>query len=456
MKIAFTTLGCKVNQFDTAIMESSVTRESHEIVPYEEKADLYVINTCTVTENADLESRHWVKKARKKNPNAKIMVTGCYAQTNPAEVKNIPGVDLILGNEEKKSISSFLPMIQPDPTSGSVDSKTGPILNETNEVHSNQVSCVGEISREKIFKQPLIESFLDKTRAFLKVQDGCNAWCSFCIIPRARGKSRSFSVEEVISQVVLFEERGYHEVVLTGINLGSYGLDFSPKTSLLHLLAQMEKKTSRIRFRFSSIEPEYFTDDLIEAFSNSKRVCRHFHIPLQSGHAGILKKMNRKYSPEYYRALLEKIHHEMPDAAIGADVMAGFPGETIDEFQATYRLLSRLPVAYLHVFPYSMRENTTAGEFRDTVIPREKKERSYQLRQLSKSKNETFKMNFIGKSLTVLIENKKEGEAPDFGMGLSDNYLKVLIKNGGHLKTNQYIDVIPTLLEDDYLIAIIP
>jgi threonylcarbamoyladenosine tRNA methylthiotransferase MtaB len=372
------------------------------------------------------------------------MVTGCYAQTNPAEVKNIPGVHLILGNEEKKSISSFLPVIQPDP-----------ILNETAEVYSNQVSCVGEISREKIFKQPLIESFLDKTRAFLKVQDGCNAWCSFCIIPKARGRSRSFSIEEVISQVVLFEERGYHEVVLTGINLGSYGLDFFPKTSLLHLLDQMEKKTSRIRFRFSSIEPEYFTDDLIEAFSNSKRVCHHFHIPLQSGHAGILKKMNRKYSPEYYRGLLEKIHHKIPDAAIGADVMTGFPGETLDEFQATYQLLARLPVAYLHVFPYSMRENTSAAELPDTVSPTEKKERSNQLRQLSKSKNEDFKKNFIGKSLTVLIENKKEGERPDFGMGLSDNYLKVLIKDGGHLKTNQYIHVTPTLLEDNQLIAVL-
>ncbi|MBI1819385.1 MAG: tRNA (N(6)-L-threonylcarbamoyladenosine(37)-C(2))-methylthiotransferase MtaB, partial [Nitrospirae bacterium] len=422
MKIAFTTLGCKVNQFDTAIMEASVTRESHEIVPYEEKADLYVINTCTVTDNADLESRHWVKKALQKNPDAKIMVTGCYAQTNPAEVKNIPGVDLILGNEEKKFISSFLPVIQP-----------GPILNETAGVFSEQVSCVGEISREKIFKQPLIESFLDKTRAFLKVQDGCNARCSFCIIPKARGRSRSFSIEEVIAQTALFEERGYNEVVLTGINLGSYGLDFSPKTSLVHLLSQMEKKTSRIRFRFSSIEPEYFTDDLIEAFSNSKRVCHHFHIPLQSGHAGILKKMNRKYSPEYYRGLLEKIHHKMPDAAIGADVMTGFPGETLDEFQATCQLLARLPVAYLHVFPYSMRENTSAAELPDTVSPAEKKERSNQLRQLSKSKNEAFKKNFIGKSLTVLIENKKEGERPDFGVGLSDNYLKILIKDGGHL-----------------------
>ncbi len=438
MKIAFATLGCKVNQFDTAVMSQEVAGENNHVVPYDQKADLYVINTCTVTENADLESREWVKRARLTNPLAKIIVTGCYAQTNPAEVQKIPGINLILGNEEKKKISSYLPILNSLLLTGE---------------QTEQISCVGEISREKLFKQPLIESFLDKTRAFLKVQDGCNAWCSFCIIPQARGKSRSFTPDEIVEQILRFEEKGYREVVFTGINLGAYGLDFSPKSSLLELFRFVERKTSHIRFRFSSIEPDYFSDELVDVFTASNRVCRHFHLPLQSGDRGILQKMNRKYTPQDYRKTVERIHDQMPDAGIGLDVMAGFPGEGSKEFDATYQLIADLPVSYLHVFPYSSREKTAASHFPGQVSPEEKKERSWRLRQLSQTKGENFKRRFIGKSVKLLVEESRKHDPPGTKRGLSDNYLKILIEKAPHLKPNDYITVIPHTLQRDKLIA---
>ena len=438
MKIAFTTLGCKVNQFDTAIMSEEAARENNQVVPYEEKADLYVINTCTVTENADLESRLWVKKALVTNPNAKIIVTGCYAQTNPSEVQKIAGVNLILGNEEKKKITSYLPMVH----SGS-----------SSEEHTEQVSCVWEISREKLFKQPLIESFLDKTRAFLKVQDGCNAWCSFCVIPQARGRSRSFRPDEIIAQIRLFEEKGYREAVFTGINLGAYGLDLSPKSSLLSLFRHVERETGNIRIRFSSIEPDYFTDELIDAFTASDRVCRHFHIPLQSGHSGILKKMNRKYTPDDYRRTVERIHRQIPDAGIGMDVMVGFPGESSKEFEATFQMISDLPVSYLHIFPYSPREKTAASLFPGHVSSEEKKERARRLRQLGQRKGDYFRSQFIGKSLNLLVEENREHDPTGMRRGLSDNYIKIIIEDAPHLKPNQLISVVPHSLQKDKLIA---
>jgi threonylcarbamoyladenosine tRNA methylthiotransferase MtaB len=432
MKIAFTTLGCKVNQFDTAIMSEAVSKERYQVVSYEESADIYVINSCTVTDNADFESRHWVKKARQQNPNAKIVVTGCYAQTNPSEVKQIPGVHLVVGNEEKKSLSSLID-----------------ILGTSNE----PISCVGEIAREKVFSQPLLESFLDKTRAFLKVQDGCNFWCSFCIIPKARGRSRSFPIKDVVEQVLLFEEKGYREVVFSGINLGSYGLDLNPKSSLFALFKQVEKESRSIRFRFSSIEPDLLTEELIDAFTASQRVCRHFHIPLQSGDPQILKRMNRKYTPENYRKIIDKIHRQMPRASIGVDVMVGFPGETEWAFQNSYRLLSDLPLSYFHVFPYSPREGTAALEFTDQTAPAKKKERAHQLRRLGKTKAEAFRAKFIGTELEVTIEDFDKGDPKRKIKGLTDNYLKVLIENGEKLNPNDQVTIFPHSQENDYLVG---
>lgn len=432
MRIAFTTLGCKVNQFDTAIMSQGVSQNNYEVVTYEDPADLYIINTCTVTENADLESRAWVKKALHLNPAAKIIVTGCYAQTNPSEIMKIPGVNLVLGNEEKKEISNLLDILD------TID---------------EPVSCVGEIARQKVFRQPLLESFLEKTRAFLKIQDGCNAWCSFCIIPRARGRSRSYPKEEILSQIHLFERNGYREVVFSGINLGSYGLDLRPKTSLLSLFKEIQNKTKSIRFRMSSIEPDLFSEDLVDTFAASQRICRHFHIPLQSGDSEILKSMGRRYTPDEYRETIENLHQKIPESSIGADIMVGFPGETEKSFQNTCDLISKLPLSYLHVFPYSARERTEAYSYADTVSLQEKKERARHIRRLGKLKTEQFKSQFIGKSLQVLIEEFKPEDPHHKIKGLTDNYLKVLIENGKGLKPNDFVEVIAHSIDEDYLIG---
>ena len=424
-------------------MAEGVSRESLEVVPFEEKADFYVINTCTVTDNADQESRRWVRKAKKSNPSARIIVTGCYAQTNPEEVKKIPGIHLVLGNQEKMSLSTFIPKIGWKPKEG--DPLTEPL------------SCVGEIRREKIFSQPILESFFDKTRAFLKIQDGCNAWCSFCIIPKARGRSRSFWPGEVISQIQAFEKSGYKEVVLSGINLGAYGLDFRPKYSLLQLFNEIVNNRSTISLRFSSIEPDLFSGELVSALTGSSRVCRHFHIPLQSGSEEILKKMSRKYSPDDYRRLLLSIHQASPDSAIGADIMVGFPGETEKDFEKSLKLVEELPLSYLHVFPYSAREGTEAFNDPEPLLPDFiLKERAETLRKAGKRKGEAFRAKFIGRRLKVIVEAGKgsHGSHEDqYGIGLSDNYIKVLIQSGKLFSQNESLDVMAVGHYNDKLIV---
>jgi threonylcarbamoyladenosine tRNA methylthiotransferase MtaB len=433
LKIAFATLGCKVNQFDTALMSEEVANHAYEIVSYDDFADLYVVNTCTVTDHADQESRHWVKKALFRNPSAKIVVTGCYAQTNPDEVSQIPGVNLVLGNIEKNRLATLIDLVN---------------------AGEKPVTCVGEIAREKLFRQPHLESFLDKTRAFLKIQDGCNSWCSFCIIPAARGRSRSFSIEEVIAQVRHFESIGYREVVLSGINLGSYGFDFQPKSSLLDLLTILEKETESIRFRFSSIEPELLSDKLIERLTDSARVCRHFHIPLQSGDDRILKRMSRRYDSQLYHQKIKQIRQRVPDASLGADVMVGFPAETEESFQNTCRFIGEIPLTYLHVFPFSAREGTEAFSFSDRIPEETIKERADFLRKLGKQKERDFYDRFIGREVEVLVEGRKETEGSvGLSKGLTDTYLKVVIEDGENLKQNDFVRVIPFSNQNGQLIA---
>ncbi|HXN06827.1 MAG TPA: tRNA (N(6)-L-threonylcarbamoyladenosine(37)-C(2))-methylthiotransferase MtaB [Nitrospiria bacterium] len=434
MKIAFATLGCKVNQFDTLVMKQGVSRQELEVVPFEEKADLYVINTCTVTDNADAESRYWIRKAKKANPAAKIVVTGCYAQTNPDEVRKIPGVNMVVGNEEKKEIGALLtPLLGAEP--------------------AEPLYCVGEIGREKQFKQPLLENCPDRTRAFLKIQDGCNSWCTFCIIPKARGRSRSMDPAEVIEQILIFEGMGYREAVLSGINLGAYGLDLRPKNSLLALFLKMAEETSKIRFRFSSIEPDLFTPELVETLAQSERVCRHFHIPLQSGSERTLNRMNRKYSPDAYRGLILALHRLSPDASLGADVMVGFPGETEEEFKETSDLIDSLPLSYLHVFPFSAREGTDASHFENHLPLDRIQQRASALREKGREKETAFMRKFIGKELKALVERRPEELMPQFGMALTDNYLRILIENGQNTPQNSEIVIVAKAIKKNKLIG---
>ena len=405
MKVAFHTMGCKVNQFDTAVMEERTRQADHAVIPFDEAADVYVINTCSVTENSDQESRRIVRQLKRRNPEARVIVTGCYAQTHPDELIKIPGIDLVLGNQEKQDLAAYL---------GGCDKSEGPILDVSRPIRPGPL------------EQPVIRRLSGHTRVFLKIQDGCDYECSFCLIPRSRGPGRSLLPERVIEQAGILAEEGCQEVVLTGVNLGTYGRDFKPKQSLAGLLRMLLERTRIARIRLSSLEPKTVTPALIEIMQSSSRICRHFHIPLQSGDNRILKQMNRHYSRSYYRQLVLSLAGRFPNASIGADVMVGFPGEGEAEYRNTHELLKELPMSYVHVFPFSPRPETAAAMMRVGISEQEKKRRADELRRLSIEKGRQFSSAHIGKDLPVLIEKERD---PKTGLlkGISDNYIKVLL-----------------------------
>jgi len=404
MKIAFHTMGCKVNQFDTAVMEERTRMTDHSIVAFDQSADVYVINTCSVTGNSDQESRRIVRQLKRRSPEAKVILTGCYAQTHPEEVAKIPGIDLVLGNREKQDLAGYL---------GGCDRTEGPVLR------------VGSLIPDGPLDQPIIRQLSGHTRTFLKIQDGCDFDCTFCLIPRARGTSRSLPPDRVIEQVRVLEKNGCQEVVLTGVNLGTYGRDFKPKKSLAGLLQSLLNRTKIPRLRMSSIEPKTVTPELIEIVQ-SARICRHFHIPLQSGDDRILKKMNRHYSRDRYQRLIVSLAERFPNASFGTDVMVGFPGESEAEYRNTYELLEELPMSYFHVFPFSSRPETVAATMPAGISELEKKRRADELRRLSTEKRKRFSSAQIGRELQVLIEKERD---PESGLlkGISDNYIKVLL-----------------------------
>lgn len=405
MKIAFHTMGCKVNQFDTAVMEEQTRKADHAIVPFDQAADVYVINTCSVTEASDQKSRRIIRQIKHRTPGARVIVTGCYAQTHPEELAKISGIDLVLGNGEKQDLAGYL---------GGCDKADGPVVN------------VGSPFSGGPLVQPLIRQVSGHTRVFLKIQDGCDYQCSFCLIPRARGPGRSLLPERVIEQVAVLVEEGCQEVVLTGVNLGTYGRDFIPKQSLAGLLRMLLERTRIARIRLSSLEPKTVTAELIEIIQSSSRICRHFHIPLQSGDNRILKQMNRHYFRSYYRQLVLSLAERFPNASIGTDVMVGFPDEGEAEYRNTYALLDELPMSYVHVFPFSARPETAAAGMRIEISEQEKKRRADELRQLSIEKSKQFSRAHIGKDLSALIEKERDTET-GLLRGISDNYIKVLL-----------------------------
>ena len=347
--IAITTLGCKVNQYDSATIEETLRKAGHRIVDFKTEADVYIINTCTVTHKTDYQSRQLIRRAQKKNPGAQIIVTGCYAQVSAEKLKEIPGVSLILGNREKHSIADFI--------TGSFLEKSDPRV---------MVSDMEEIVP---FKDPPLRSFSKHTRAFLKIQDGCESFCSYCIVPRARGKCRSLDPQETLQRLHTLNSQGFNEVVLTGIHLGAYGIDLTPTSSLLKLLQLIEQHKPLSRIRISSLEPMDISPDLADLIASSKIICPHLHLPLQSGDSEILKRMNRPYGAPDFHKLITMLVSKIPHLCLGVDVMVGFPGETDSQFDNTYKLLADLPVSYFHIFPYSKRENTRAASLPDHIPP---------------------------------------------------------------------------------------
>jgi threonylcarbamoyladenosine tRNA methylthiotransferase MtaB len=406
------TLGCKINQYDTHAMASALSRAGHQVVKRPSEADVVVINTCTVTGRTDYKGRQLIRKAVCENPSAVIFATGCYAQVQAERIAEIPGVDYVLGNLEKTSLPSWV-------SSGKKQSSP--------KIH------IGRISEARTLGPDSLDVHSGTTRAFLKIQDGCNHACSYCIIPRARGRSRSLPRAHVREKIDLLVAKGFQEVVLCGIHLGLYGQDLEPADGLLDLLFALERETEIPRIRISSIEPNELTDELLILFADSRRLCPHFHLPLQSGDSEILKAMNRPYGPDDFASLLGRIHEGMPDAAIGVDVIAGFPGEGEAAYRNTLDLLEGLPVTYFHVFPFSPRPGTAAARFPDPVPPEVIRQRAKALRKMGTQKRIGFYRRFLHSEREVLVETKRDGKT---GMlkGVSRNYIPVLFEGPDSLQ----------------------
>lgn len=415
-KFTIKTLGCKVNQYESEAISRELESSAWHEAGKDEPADLCIINTCTVTQKASTQSRQAVRQAVRSNPKARIIVTGCYAQTAADELNKIKGVDYVIGHSQKHEITSkFIESEKPKGTAA--------------------VSLCSDVLTDHQFQQYSQAVYGTRTRPFLKIQDGCDAFCSYCIVPYARGPSRSMPYNDVLSDIMQLRNNGYHEVVLTGVHLGNYGLDLNPKTSLYELLCRIDETDSVTRVRLSSIEPLELSNDIIKCVSNSPRFCRHFHIPLQSGDDDILKKMRRPYTRNYFHDLVLKINKSMPDAAVGVDIMVGFPGETADAFENTYNLIKALPVAYLHVFPFSARPGTPAGKFASKVPSKVIKQRCERIHRLGTVKRKMFYQKFRGQILDVLIEETTDRRT-GLLKGVTSNYLPVLVEAPGeHFNT---------------------
>jgi threonylcarbamoyladenosine tRNA methylthiotransferase MtaB len=398
--IALHTLGCKLNFSETSTLGRMLEKDGFVRKDFDESADIYVINTCSVTENADKECRQLVRRIQKQNADAVIVITGCYAQLKPKEIAEIPGVDLVLGAAEKFNLSNH--------------------LRDFNKGDATKI-CSCDIAEVTDFNSSF--SVTDRTRTFLKVQDGCDYSCSFCTIPMARGKSRSNTIENVVKQATHIAEQGVKEIVLTGVNLGDFGIIDGERTTDFHALCQALDQVEGInRFRISSIEPNLLTYDIIKLVAESNKFMPHFHIPLQSGSNTILGLMRRRYKRELYAEKIAAIKQMMPDCAIGVDVIVGFPAESDQEFQETFEFLHSLDISYLHVFTYSERNNTKAIDIKPVIPVHIRNERNKILRNLSYQKMQYFRAGQCGRQRTVLFEQENRNGMME---GYTDNYIRI-------------------------------
>ncbi len=395
--VAFYTLGCKLNFAETSTIGQQLMDHGFAKAQFTQGADLYVINTCSVTDHADRKCKKVVAEALRYNPNAYVVIVGCYAQLKPAEIAEIPGVDMVLGAAEKFNLMQHLGELVKEPKARIYNAP----IKETN-----------------VFVPGFSEG--DRTRTFMKVQDGCDYFCSFCTIPLARGNSRSANIQETVAKIKEVAAGATKEIVLTGVNLGDFGVNHGE--DFFGLIRQLDQIEGVDRYRISSIEPNLLTDEIISFVAASRRFVPHFHIPLQSGSDDILARMRRRYDSSLYQSRINRILELMPHCAIGVDVIVGFPGETEEEFMKTYQFLNALDVAYLHVFPYSERPNTTAKKMKDRVPQFMRNQRVEMLRILSEKKKQAFYRNHLGTCRPVLFEAEEKG---NFMFGFTDNYIKV-------------------------------
>lgn len=400
-KVAFYTLGCKVNQYETNAMIEKFINKKYEIVDFEDVADIYIINTCTVTNVSDRKSRQIIRRAKQINPNGVLAVTGCYAQVATKELEQIKEIDLIVGNSEKKNIV---------------------------EIVENLKTTITDINNQKEFVDLGTTTYTDKTRAVIKVQDGCNNFCSYCIIPYAKGRVRSRKLESIITEIKAIVEKGIQEVVITGIHVASYGLDFKEGSiRLIDLLEKINQIEGLKRIRLGSLEPNIITDEFVERLKKLDKICDHFHLSLQSGCNQTLKRMNRKYTTEDFEKVVKRLRNAFPNVVLTTDIIVGFPAETEEEFNTTYEYLKKIQFYKMHVFKYSQRKGTRAAIMPNQVDSKIKEERSRRLIELSNKNEKKFLERYIGKEVEVLFEQEDDG----YIKGHTSNYILVKTKEVG-------------------------
>lgn len=407
--VAFHTLGCKVNHYETEAIWQLFKEAGYERKDYESKADVYVINTCTVTNTGDKKSRQVIRRAIRHNPDGVICVTGCYAQTSPAEIMAIPGVDIVVGTQDRHKLLGYI---------------------EEYRRERQPINGVGNIMKARVFEELDVPAFTDRTRASLKIQEGCNNFCTFCIIPWARGLLRSRDPEEVINQAQQLVDAGYKEIVLTGIHTGGYGEDLKDY-NFAKLLKELDERVAGLkRIRISSIEASQITDEVIEVLDQSDKIVRHLHIPLQSGSNTVLKRMRRKYTMEFFAERLTKLKKALPGLAVTSDVIVGFPGETEEEFMETYNFVKDHQFSELHVFPYSKRTGTPAARMEDQVDENVKNERVHRLIALSDQLAKEYASAYEGDVLEIIPEEsfKEQDGTHNLYVGYTDNYMKVIFE----------------------------
>lgn len=399
--VAFLTLGCRVNQYETEAMSEAFINKGYDVVDFEGKADVYVINTCTVTSIGDKKSRQMIRKAKKKNPDGVVVVAGCYSQVAPDEVAAIEGVDIIVGTSGKSQI--------PDMVKEYLEGRS-------------QINHVQNIMDIKKFEEMEIDEYQDRTRAFLKVQDGCDRYCSYCLIPYARGHIRSRSPENVVQEVQKLAANGFKEIILSGIHVASYGKDIGGIT-LTDIIERISTIEGIERIRIGSVDPTFFDDTTISRLSRIENLCPHFHLSLQSGCNETLKRMNRHYTAGEYSSIVEDLRKNIPDVSVTTDIIVGFPGETEEEFEATYSFLKELKLSKMHVFKFSPRKGTRAAKMEKQVDPAIKDRRSHRVIELDIQLEDSFINSFLGRSMDVLFEETKDG----YAYGYTKNYIRVRV-----------------------------
>jgi len=432
MKVALYTLGCRVNSYESEAMAEKFIKEGYEVVSFDEFSDVYVINTCTVTNMGDKKSRQMIGRARRHNPEAIIAVVGCYSQIASDEIAQIEGVDVVLGSRNKGDIVHW--------------------VNRARE-ESKQVVEVKDVLKDNKFEELAINEYQDKTRAFLKIQDGCNRFCSYCLIPFARGGVCSKEPEQILNEVRELSKNGFKEIILSGVHTASYGVDLEGNWDLVKILEEINKIEGIERIRIGSIDPTFFTEGVIERICDLEKMCPHFHLSLQSGCDGTLRRMNRKYTAQEYKDVVENLRKYMKDVSITTDIIAGFPGESNGEFEATYEFLKEIKLSKMQIFKYSKRTGTKAAEMPFQVDGLIKEERSKKLIELNNTLEVEFMEKFIGREMRVLYEEAISGKENTY-VGYTENYIKVITESEENIEGK----ILPTKLisvEKENMVGII-